>query len=456
MQRVTKLISIIIRTKNEERWISRCLRKLKSQTYKDFEIILVDNMSTDNTVNKAIDIFPNLKIINIKNFLPGLAINMGIEESKGDLIALLSAHCIPVKDDWLEKLAQNLSSNNVAGVYGRQVPISSSSASDKRDLHLTFGLDKKIQKKDYFFHNANSMIRRDIWKKIPFDSQVSNIEDRVWGKEIISNTSLSLIYEPEAAVFHHHGIHQNNKTDRVKNVVRIMESMDLVASESQEEINNLENFNTFCFIPIRSVDLDTDFSRSLLKKTIKNSKDTISISKTVVITDSKESAALSQNYGADIQIIRPKKLSSDFIRVDEVCSYGLLEIEKMNHFPDIVVTLEIFFPLRPSSIIDILLKRLISDELDTVMAGVAEYGIGWQRAEGNFKRIDKFNEIKSDRDPVHFAKIGFGCASYSDIIRSGSRLGKKVGICELEQSILTTEMRDEKNLKNIKDILNKV
>ncbi len=448
------MISIIIRTKNEERWISRCLKKLKSQTYQDFEVILVDNMSTDNTVKKAKNIFHNLKVIKIKNFLPGLAINMGIGKSKGDLIALLSAHCIPVNDDWLEKLKQNFSDSNVAGVYGRQVPISSSSASDKRDLHLTFGLDKRIQKKDYFFHNANSMIRRDIWKKIPFDSEVTNIEDRVWGKEIISNSNLSIVYEPEASVFHHHGIHQNNKTDRVKNVVRIMETMDLVTNESQEEINNLGNFNTFCFIPIRYQDLNSSFSKKLLKKTIKDAKLSMGINKIVVITDSEELAKLSKKYGADIQIIRPKKLSNKDVRVDEVCYFGLNEVEKMNFFPDIVVILEIFFPFRPSSILDVLLKRLINDELDTVMAGKAEYGIGWQVLDGNFERIDNFNISKSDRDPVHFAKIGFGCASYTDVIRSGTRLGQKVGICEIEQSIITTEVKEEKKLKKIKEMFN--
>ena len=48
-----ELVSIIIRTKNEERWISACLQGIFSQTYKDFEIIIVDNFSTDKTIKKA-------------------------------------------------------------------------------------------------------------------------------------------------------------------------------------------------------------------------------------------------------------------------------------------------------------------------------------------------------------------------------------------------------------------
>ena len=46
-------VSIIIRSKNEEKWIGLCLESIFSQSYEDFEVILVDNNSTDGTVKKA-------------------------------------------------------------------------------------------------------------------------------------------------------------------------------------------------------------------------------------------------------------------------------------------------------------------------------------------------------------------------------------------------------------------
>lgn len=48
-----KSISIIIRTKNEERWITPCLQAVFAQDQKDIEVIIVDNHSTDKTVEKA-------------------------------------------------------------------------------------------------------------------------------------------------------------------------------------------------------------------------------------------------------------------------------------------------------------------------------------------------------------------------------------------------------------------
>ena len=138
------LVSIIIRTKNEQNWIDSCLKSIFNQSYKKFEIILVDNNSTDNTTKIAKKF--NIKITKLKNFKPGLAINYGIKKSKGSVIVCLSGHCIPVDKDWLINLIKNLNNKNVAGVYGRQEPLSFSSDLDKRDLFYTFGLDKKIQK----------------------------------------------------------------------------------------------------------------------------------------------------------------------------------------------------------------------------------------------------------------------------------------------------------------------
>ena len=64
----TKLpkVSIIIRTKNEEQWIEQCLTKIFKQTYKNLEIIIVDNNSKDSTISKTAKF--KVKLIKIKKF----------------------------------------------------------------------------------------------------------------------------------------------------------------------------------------------------------------------------------------------------------------------------------------------------------------------------------------------------------------------------------------------------
>ena len=81
----TPLVSIIIRTKNEERWIDHCLSAITQS--KNFEIILVDNNSDDNSVKIAKKYTD--KIINVAQFYPGKAINEGIRASSGKFVAYI-------------------------------------------------------------------------------------------------------------------------------------------------------------------------------------------------------------------------------------------------------------------------------------------------------------------------------------------------------------------------------
>ena len=99
------LISIIIRSKNEERWIGYCLREVYNQSYTNIEVIIVDNNSTDSTLVKAKQ-FPVI-VVNIDKYFPGKAINTGINASNGQVIVFLSGHCIPASTRWLENLISN-------------------------------------------------------------------------------------------------------------------------------------------------------------------------------------------------------------------------------------------------------------------------------------------------------------------------------------------------------------
>lgn len=205
---MSKKVSIIIRGKNEEDWLGLCLKAISNQKYRNFEVIYVDNESDDASVEIAKEYGVN-KIKSIKKFLPGNAINIGIKNSTGELIVILSAHCIPSNEKWLTNLVNSVKAKNIAGAYGRQLPLESTSSDDARDLLITFGNESRVQNKDPFFHNANSIIKKSVWKKIPFDDGITNIEDRDWAKKVI-NEGFKIKYDSTAAVYHFHGLHQHN------------------------------------------------------------------------------------------------------------------------------------------------------------------------------------------------------------------------------------------------------
>ena len=135
----------------------------------------------------------------------------------------LSAHCIPLHDQWLSAFARECPSAFVAAVYGKQGPLPDTSDFDKRDLWTTFGAERRVQfGQDYFFHNANSMISKAAWERIRFDEGLSGLEDRDWAKKVLAD-GYQIIYAPLASVHHYHGIHHGRNEDRVKRVVRVIE-----------------------------------------------------------------------------------------------------------------------------------------------------------------------------------------------------------------------------------------
>ncbi len=439
------LVSIIIRTKNEERWILRCINRIKEQNYKNYEIIIIDNYSTDNTLVK-LSKYKNIKIIKIKNYFPGLAINKGIKNSNGQLCVILSAHCLPVKNTWLSSLVDTiLENNNYAAVYGKQEPMEFSSNEDKRDLYLIFGLDKKIQIKDTFFHNANSIIRKEVWKKIKFDNKTPNIEDRLWAEKIIKK-KYNIVYQPSANVYHYHGIHQNNNDERLSNVVKIVSNNIKTGSIDPKKTN------TFAILPIRGTSSKLK-KINLIELTINRLKNSKYINKIVVTSDNRQTLKLSKDLGSDIQILRPKKLSKPNVNLEEVQKYTLKELEKKGHEIDLVLHCEETYPFRDKDIFDKMIMKILSEGLDTVIISKNENNWLWSEKNNAFYRVDSGDVPRNFKEKSMIGYHGIGCLTYPEFIRNGKLLGKKIGLLEIKNPLSFIEVRSSTSIKIAEQIL---
>lgn len=114
------LVSIIIVNWNGLKYLHECLSSLFNQTYSHIEIILVDNASTDGSVDFVKENFPSVKIVqNSKNLGFAEATNIGIMKSKGELITLFNQDAIADKG-WLANLVEEIkSSEEIAAVAGK-------------------------------------------------------------------------------------------------------------------------------------------------------------------------------------------------------------------------------------------------------------------------------------------------------------------------------------------------
>jgi len=431
-------ISIIVRTKNEERWIAHCLAMLYQQDYPNFEVILVDNASSDNTVQVA-KRFPLAAVINIDKFLPGRALNVGIRASSGRFIVCISAHCIPKNKDWLSCLRRNFDDDEkLAGVYGRQLPLSFTDALDKRDLLTVFGQDRRLQVKDYFFHNANSMLRRNVWDQHPFDEEVSNIEDRVWGKAVI-NAGFHLAYDPEASVYHHHGLHQGNAPKRAIGVVSIIEQIDRDVLNDLPDSMRPEQANIIAVVPVQGKLESNSTEYNLLVDTIVSLKRAEYVDNIYLVSSD---ASFAEQLGV-LWIDRDTIPSVNEIGADELLQKSFEIIETHGDFPEAVLYVNYDYLDRPEGLFDELIKDAQYKGYDTVFPGFVDYGHYWFiNGDGDYVQTDNSMKGRSERQPIFRALYGLGCFSSAALVRSRKLVGGKVGILPISHFRHTLRLRD--------------
>ncbi len=110
-------VSVVICAKNEEENLEKYLRNFLNQNYKNFEVVVVNDCSTDNSLRILYQIqkeYSNLYVTNIEidnKFSHGkkLAQTVGIKAAKNDIILFSDADCYPVSDRWISSVVRNFS-----------------------------------------------------------------------------------------------------------------------------------------------------------------------------------------------------------------------------------------------------------------------------------------------------------------------------------------------------------
>jgi CMP-N-acetylneuraminic acid synthetase len=444
------MISIIVRTKNEERWIGSCLEAIAHQTEKDHEVVLVDNNSTDQTVNKALQY--GVTLVTVDQFRPGAAINRGIEAAKGDILVCLSGHCIPVNEVWLANLVRGLEDDTVAGVYGRQEPLAFTSDLDKRDLLITFGLDSRVQVKDSFFHNANSAFRRSTWQRFPFDEEVRNIEDRIWASAV-QKAGFKILYEPEASVYHHHGIHHEGDQARAKSIIRILETFGAEETKTAQNKIDASRLNTVAVVPVREEGLRKVSGKPLFQYAIEHGRQSELIKTVAVSTDSEAVARDAKAAGADIVLMRGADESRFDVILEIMMQSSLAMLEEQGIIPDALVMLEPTYPVREKTLLDRLIRQFVEGGFDTVIPAREEYNSCWMEEEGMYRRVDTGHIARQFKQPFFTGLKGVGCVSSPATVRQGELFGQNVGLFKLDGAIPMIEVRSDADVVVAETIL---
>ncbi len=212
------LISAVILNWNGKGYLSPCLQSVKGQTYPNLEIILVDNGSTDASVEDVKGLFPDLRLfINPKNMGYGAGNNRGMEEARGAYILVLNSDT-EMEKGCVEALWNCIERDQKIGVTTPKILLY-----DQRDTVDAAGLtiypdglsigrgrlepqEKYALKEEVFFGSGcASLFRKEMLDEVGlFDADFfayAEDTDLGWRARL---TGWKAFYVPEAMVYHHH------------------------------------------------------------------------------------------------------------------------------------------------------------------------------------------------------------------------------------------------------------
>src|SRR5262249_27723626 len=98
-------VSVIIPAYNTEKFLAETIRNVLDQTYGDYEVIVVDDGSSDGTLGVARSFEPRIKVLAQPNGGPASARNLAIRNSRGDYIAFLDSDDLWMTDKLEEQIA---------------------------------------------------------------------------------------------------------------------------------------------------------------------------------------------------------------------------------------------------------------------------------------------------------------------------------------------------------------
>lgn len=202
-------LSVVIPAYNARETLRETLRALMDQTLPkdDYEVIVVDDGSTDSTARVAAEF--NVRVVSRNNKGPAAARNHGASLAEGEKIFFTDSDCVPAAD-WLEKMEKALADGEVAGVQGvyktRQTSLTARFA--QAEFEERYAYMARHEHIDLAATYAAGFSREVFNRMGGFDETfpVANNEDTEFSYRLVE-AGYKLKLAPEAVVYHRHPSH---------------------------------------------------------------------------------------------------------------------------------------------------------------------------------------------------------------------------------------------------------
>ena len=181
------LISIIVPFLNSEKTLDICLKSILNQTINNYEIILIDNNSTDNSKDIAISYskrYNFIKYYNIQKRSVSIARNKGLNEAKGNIICFIDSDDV-ISKDYLKIMYKNLINNDM---------VICSFTNNKNKLNAKIKYIKKIDNNKIFnLILKDKKIRGYVWNKM-FKKEIIKKYNILFKEKLIIGEDIDFVF----------------------------------------------------------------------------------------------------------------------------------------------------------------------------------------------------------------------------------------------------------------------
>ena len=401
------LVTVYITNHNYARYLRQSIDSVLSQKFSDFELIIIDDGSTDDSASVIAEYEhqPQTRVVNQENRGLAVANNIALRMARGQYIVRLDA------DDYFDDNALLVMSNylkthpDVGLVFPDYYTVDADGEIIALQRRHDFQRDVTLY--DQPAHGAGTMIRRDCLLELGGYNEQFTRQDgyELWLRFIqryrVANVNLPLFY------YRHH---PNSLTRDESGLLQARREIMEHALRADAVLDVL------CIVPVRGTQFDPDSvvfrelaGRPVLDFTIEAALEAKGVSDIVVITsDSVAMEYVRRRYGDCVWVIeRPQQLSRMNTPLESTLGYGLERwVERAGRTPEALLMLYAEAPFRSAKHVDMAIDALRLFSTDCVVGVRPHQEVFYQHNGAGLVPVQRNRTLRLERDHLYRETAG--------------------------------------------------
>jgi len=426
------IVSVYIVNRNYGRYIEKSIESVLKQTFKQWELIIIDDGSKDNSkqIIEKYKILPRVTVVYQENKGLNVSNNVALRLANGQYIMRVDA------DDYLDENALSIMFQKMETKPELALVFPIYYVIDEHDNIISIVRrhefrDGKVTLFDQPAHGACTMIRKSVLKDIGGYSELYRCQDGVdiWlkivGKYKVENINLPLFY------------YRKHSANLTKKEGLIYRTHSLIINEHAKTLN-IQKKNNICIIPLRSslegVSLLKKFAHTtLLDIALRAALEVSNISKIVVSTpDQLILDYVNRHYShyrrKMIKDKRPTSLCGVNTYIEPTIEYILNEYRKILKKPDSITLLYTGFPFIDSIHLNKAINMLYLFEADCIIAVKGKNKLYYKHNGHGLTLLNvAYGILQLEREIIYEDTGLLRVVSYDYFEREKSVLGRKIG-----------------------------